>query len=242
MDRYHGDGGRGELDPVRLAATITHMDGDPQRRAWVLGLRRALPEATVTKDVRRELWATTRHGWLTVLRDRRATHGLVLVDDMEPCPRFRELLLDAVEARPDGPVVIFTMREKAMTAAREKGLSWIRGRTGCWGGSVVLPRAMADDFLAWERVNIDPGYPWDDTRINLYCLTFGVPIFITAPSLMQHVGDDRSTLGNPRTIGGRRRQSVWVADGSPVNWATGYVTDANAFSYTKEMARAGRRR
>lgn len=134
---------------------------------------------------------------------------------MLPCPNFLSLLNGAVEARPDSMICFFSMRG-VLLEAKDQGLSWIETENGLWGGAMVMPTDYIPQWLKWERANVKPDYPWDDTRMKLWAEHAVIPRFITAPSLAQHEGAAVSLVGNAN----RRRVSPWVSDGSPVDWST----------------------
>lgn len=224
---------------VTLSAAITHCDWDEHRRIWLNGVQRALPHAVVVRDTKRNLWDTTRRAWLAATADEYATHSLVMQDDMLPCRNFEALLVEALETRPEAVVCYFSMRQ-ALLKARSMKMSWLVSSDATWGGTTVLPRPLALDFLRWERANIDPAFKSADRRVVLYLVTHKIPVYVTAPSLVQHEGWDESLIGHPGRIGKLVRRSPWVADGEPIDWDTPALAMPGTVKFDKEMTKAAR--
>lgn len=223
---------------VTLGMAISHVDSEANRRAWVSEIRRECPAAVVVKDQRRNLWHTVRRTWLEALSHGH-THAVAMQDDMIPCPHFEALALSAIEARPDDAICYFSMR-KALGDARASGDPiWLDTPDACWGGTTILPESMAYDFLAWERRHIARSYPWDDRRLSMYLISHDLRCYVTAPSLVQHEGNDSSLMGNQASVAGRERKSHWVADGSPIDWRAARVCRvAGTLDFDKEMLKA----
>ena len=216
---------------VRIA--ITHAQWDEERRGYMAAITRRLGclPYEVVKDYDRVYWHTARRAW-EISRTMDETHLLVLSDDMLPCDNFCRLLNGALAARPTDIIAIFSMRQ-ALPEARQAGLHWVRTSEGAWGGSMVMPAALWHDLLVWERANVQPGYPHDDSRIKLYAENHGLPIMLTAPALVQHLGAATSLLG----FSNSRRVASWLADGSDIDWNTDALPRAGgSISHWKQEA------
>ena len=172
----------------------------------------------VVEDPKREgVWPTTKRAWKR-LWVTTGTHALVLQDDMLPCLGFYSLATAAIEANPSVPICFFTMRRMTLVEpARRAGLSWAAAPDVAIGGSTVMPMHLLEDFLKWEARNVDPAYPHDDGRLCLWAIDTKRLIWVTIPSLLQHVGD-KSTLGH----GGLDRTAGWYEDNPPdIDWTKG---------------------
>jgi hypothetical protein len=200
---------------IDLRVAITHYPvGD--RPGWLqeqLGLLERRPNVCVdTVGYRLENY---RCAWDVALRG--GTHLAVLSDDMLPCPNFEAQLAAALRVRPRSVICLFTMRQ-ILEDARELGYSWIETDNCAWGGAMVMPCDLWTEMATWERWNVidDAEHQSDDTRIALWVRATKRRIYLTAPSLVQHVGAGASTVGHSNV----RRVSSWVADMEPIDWDT----------------------
>lgn len=210
------------MTEVRIGVGIAHTDRDAKRRMWIREIEdRLCFPAAVVKDLERNLWRTNKAAiWAFANpKNRGTTHHLWLQDDMMPCPNFRSLLCGAVEARPDAVISLFTMRATAVAEAANRGVAWIETPDAAWGGTVVAPVDLWRDFLAWEHQNVRPDFKSADRRVSLWALARGIPIYVTVPSLLEHVGAADSLIGHSMT----NRTAAFLSDGSPVDWNTDAV-------------------
>jgi hypothetical protein len=82
---------------------------------------------------------------------------------------------------------------------------------------VAYWRAMG----VFERryVKDDRRHQSDDTRIALWVKHTRLPIYMTAPCLVEHVAPADSLIGHNN----RKRVATWLADGSPIDWMSGTI-------------------
>lgn len=205
---------------TNLAVAVTHASWaeDLTRHLVVERQREEVPGLLVVHDRHRTgAWDVTRDAYRGLLvRFPEATHHLVLQDDMQPCKGFLGLARGAVEARPDHPICLFTMR-KITREAYERGDSWAVSNEGGWGGSVIHPASWTEPYLTWDRGHVDPSYSSSDRRLMWW--THEVEghreVWHTAPSLLQHVGAGASLMGHSNRT---RVASVYDEDPGPIDW------------------------
>ncbi|MDQ5840772.1 MAG: hypothetical protein M3537_06455, partial [Chloroflexota bacterium] len=151
---------------------ITHVPGTRDR--MLEGLVAALGQATIVVNdhARRGCWPTVREAWRTLI-DAGFDHGLVLADDMIPCPDLTAALPVMAAARPGHPVGLYTGRHRLVEMARSAGSAWALTRDGWWGGSFMMPTSLAADWLDWCDLNVTPAYPHDDGRAGLWSVMTG---------------------------------------------------------------------
>lgn len=216
--------------PVRLSLVVTHAPFSGERRVMVQDLSRRikdkdlLVEFTILKDYDKAgPWPVSRKAWKMAGR-KGATHQLVLQDDVIPCRDFVKTLLKLVELKPDVPIGIYANR-KVVETARTAGSSWALIPDGAWGQAVLLPVALAWDFLRWERAHVTAHGEFVkkhyDTRVAMWLLKTKRPMWATVPSLIEHIAPSRSLLGFSHS----RRVARWFAgadkSGLDFDWSQG---------------------
>lgn len=209
---------------MSLDLAIMVMVDDPKRRADLISVQARLQglKATVIPGSKATtLWQSARKAWQTVMVGP-GSHGLVLQEDMLPCPNFRVAVEGAIAARPNDILCLFTSRHETLVRpAREAGKSWAVAPDATWGGSVVLPKVMIPKFLAWERMYVSPDYRHDDGRLALWAMATGRKVWVTVPSLLEHVGATRSVQGYGGGINRNRVASWYAEDGAAIDWTQG---------------------
>lgn len=213
---------------VDLNIAVTCVMSDAVRRADLVTLRRRIGRPVIVIDGDGlGLWPAVRRAWQTLMISS-GTHALVMAEDMLPCRRFYDLATAALEARSDSLVNFFTPRLETLVApARERGVHWGLGADATWGGSVAMPREWIGEFLRWEAEMISPDYPHDDGRLALWAIETGREVWVTVPSLLQHVGASRSVTGHGGIT--RNRVAAWyVDDPGDIDWTLGLLNPARS--------------
>lgn len=218
----------------RLAISVWHAPWDAKRRANLAQIQARLSPWIIKSpgaswgDAYRVIWKVandTQHsGWHTFRRAvingilTNSTHVLILADDMLPCQGFLQLAQAAIACHPESPMCFFSMRGSQLRA-QERGCHWVISPEGWWGGASLLPTQMWEDFLAWERANIDPAYKSSDRRVSLFCMQRKLDIWQTVPSLLQHMDPSTSLYGH---AGNARRVAALYPEGPiEIDWAGG---------------------
>lgn len=203
------------MGEVRLAIAIAHTPWDAQRRANIVEIQRRLGglkrineelvgfrviqerRGPPVKGEKRSCWPTVGAAYRWLAQQTKATHVIELADDSLPCRDFIEGAKNAFAAKPEEIVNFFTMRRSCVEPTLAAGKHWFTSPDSTWGGMMGMPRAVCADFLDWERQHVDPEYIHDDGRLNLY-LWHGIkkPIWVTVPSLLEHIDPGNSLLGH----------------------------------------------
>lgn len=177
----------------RLAVAVPTV---PARRELALKLvANHLPGSTMVLEDGSGLWHNARAAWRATVAMGRPW-CMVIQDDVSPVPGFLCYVEAAIEDRPTDILNLFCSRGRDMDQARGAGASWIEYDTVCFGQAIVMPREVAMDFLAWAELHTSPAWNMDDQRIALYACLEGRRLYSTAPSLMQHAEELRSTWAN----------------------------------------------
>jgi hypothetical protein len=166
---------------------------------------------------------------LKALRETRteATHALFLQEDILLCENFLPAVQRTVEVYPDDIISYYCPR-KICTVEHQNGRSWVAIRGGIWGQAMLYPVRHIPAILDWCASTLTDNYPHDDTAITAYCLDKGIRAMITIPSLVEHVGYDRSLLGHSAQIGKNvRRAALYIGDTDPlsIDWERRAITE-----------------
>jgi hypothetical protein len=198
----------------------------PERMPWVE--TKILPELgdlhpEICLDAKhRGLWWNAKRAWTRghVLG---GTHHLVLQDDILLCDDFvatAERALAALDARGLEVPVTFYANRKICEEVSVAGGRWAKIGDGCWGQALCMPTSAIHDFLSWERKSIVPEFRWDDSRWSIWCVERGRPAWATVPSLVEHVGSEHSSVGNPKNTG-RRARVLDLKGAHLLDWSAG---------------------
>ena len=144
-----------------------------------------------------------------VLHDPKATHHLVLQDDVLLSTGLPGVLGKLVEAVPDQPISLFAHDRKAWNklidqcARRCMVVRWLVLQRLNWGPAVMLPVKDIEPMIAWTERNVFlPNY---DMAIAYYYLSArGVPIWYCMPSLVDHRCEGESLVWDKKNQKGRR--------------------------------------
>lgn len=121
------------------------------------------------------------------------THMLVLQDDILPCRHFLYAVEDIIKLLPDKPITFFSNSDR-ITDAVNLGVNWVTLRTWRMAQAYVVPVQMIKDFLLWEAKHIKPEIFFDDDRWAMFLFYMGIKTYATAPSLVEHMGWNETTL------------------------------------------------
>jgi len=191
----------------------------PQRRTMAEALRVTLerqrcPDATylgMSVDTERQgPWASARPAWAMCLPSQH--YHMVLQDDIVVCADFLQTASHLLGLCPQRGPVTFWANRKQVPEAITAGCSWVR--IGVWWGAqaLAIPGDMVADMLDWVDGHEGQPFqdPWkthDDVRISAFFQHNKIPVYATAPSLVEHC--------NAPSLMGHRDQSarVWVGEG-----------------------------
>jgi hypothetical protein len=213
---------------VALSMAVGHAP-TAHRRAMLMAQQRAMGglramEAFVVRYGVSEDWKLRGYAgiWPTMRRafgmfDPRASHHLVLQDDMLPCVDFLPGVLRIIEHRPNHVIGLFNMRQSFLDGPRRRGHLWWTTDGNVYTGAIVMPVGFIRDFLDWDRKVVDPSYPHDDRRLGAWANVSGNVCWMTVPSLVHHMGIERSTIGHPNH-GHNRVERFWLGQTSPLSF------------------------
>ncbi|MGA4844494.1 hypothetical protein [Streptomyces sp. G45] len=215
----------------RLSAVVmTH----PRRRAAAEELARSAPpglvrvvmdpDPTGTPSVLR----TALAAWSAI--EEGATHQLVIQDDMTLSENFFDRVRCAIEELPDAALALFALWDSRNGAA----VRWGALAGGRWVEAVneyfpcvaiVLPRAVAEGFVAYGRARLG-GWP-DDILMHRYLRDRGVPRYVAVPNLAEH--QDHGSISGNAFRGPRRSVGFLPGDGTRAEGRTVAAPDVLPF-------------
>lgn len=173
-----------------ISYAVMHTPG--QRLEWLKAILAEFPGAVVVSGG--GIWDTARLAWREASLNGKASHVMVLQDDMLPFPGAHERLLDAIDTFPDAAISGFQPIGPASSYQYHLGeRAFFPGSGLVWGGSVVLPVEHARVWTDWaDQANLDcPEYA-DDTKLSEYLSRHSVPTYHLWPTLFDNVGWDQS--------------------------------------------------
>lgn len=126
------------------------------------------------------------------------THLLVLEDDVLPCFNFIPTVEKIINVLKNDPVTFFT-NSKAVDVALNEDINWIRLKIWYYTQSYVMPFRMMGNMLSWIDENVvDDDRHSDDERMAMYFYFHNQFVYATAPSLVEHIGWNSSSLKHDR--------------------------------------------
>jgi hypothetical protein len=190
------------------------------RRRNIDALQRRLPNARVSADPDPETvgsWKCERLAWQNWGG---GDYHVVLEDDVILCPFF-EQAVNAALAYAGESIVSFWANRKEIEAGREQALSWMRYRGKFYGTlAVAMPVGWIDAFVNWgDQGWLKYGATGVDWRMREFAQVFGIPIYMTVPSLVEHGAPSDSLLPHSN----RTRVARWFCDFDArlIDWTKG---------------------
>jgi lipooligosaccharide transport system ATP-binding protein len=200
---------------VRLsAAVMTH----PRRLDAARALRDRHPELDLQvvvdprPDAPPNALRTARAAWQAV--GARATHHLVVQDDMLLVDGIGALLERAAQERPTQVLSLFTewgsRTSHALRLAALEGASWVPALDPYTpSAAVLLPADVARGLVGYEPGAEAAGHP-DDLVVLNYLREYGLENLVSVPNLAEHAPAD-SLMGNDILMG-PRHSAVYAGD------------------------------
>ncbi len=124
----------------------------------------------------------------------KATHRLVVQDDIEAPPNFLELARIAIERRPRAAISYYTSWDSrngsAVRLAALTGAGLVRAVRNEWTPSValVLPAALGHEFARYAEKATGFNFN-DDTCMRAFLTAADYPSYLTVPNIVEHTGD-----------------------------------------------------
>ena len=178
---------------MNLAVRIQH---NPQRERWTKTLKNILAddssrEIRVITDTQNDLWNSAK---ITLQSyDAGDTHMMVLQDDVMPCKDLISTAERLIEIMPDETITLFSVQE-CILEAMNTNTHWVKKKIWRMAQCYIMPVPVIDDFLGYAERHIKPEIYFDDDRLAMYHLAKNKLVWATAPSLVEHLGWNATTL------------------------------------------------
>jgi mRNA-degrading endonuclease YafQ of YafQ-DinJ toxin-antitoxin module len=176
---------------MKLAIRIQHKA--KSREHWLKTMLLILNDkrVKVVTDADHSLYGS----WKKTIQShtKKDTHILILQDDILPCADFIQAVEHIIKLLPNEPITFFSNIDKVEEAVKS-GISWVKLKTWFMAQAYVLPIALAEDMYSWIEENIKPDVYMDDNRMATYMFYNRRYVYATAPSLVEHMGWNSSTL------------------------------------------------
>lgn len=129
------------------------------------------------------------------------THRLVMPDDMIVCNDFKIILNKIIHAHPDKVVNLFPFRyDMYSIKARKLTTPYIKSLGGVAGNGIIFPIEYLDVMVDWWKSNYKDTYHTMRSEEALigFLKIFMIPVIVTIPSIVQHIGDDYGSYINKK--------------------------------------------
>lgn len=151
-------------------------------------------------------WRTARAAWRQLGQQRRASHALLLQDDVTVCRDLKQGLERALRRRPNECVAPYA-NNQAIEKARDRGFAWASIPGGTWGQAICLPKPWIPGFLEFAETDFpcrrysrapvrELGEGNDDRRVACFLDAHDKTAWATVPSLVDHTHAGDSLLGH----------------------------------------------
>ena len=124
------------------------------------------------------------------------THRLVMQDDNELCPNFKEYLSKIINARPNDIIMLTNLDYmKEDEYIKELKSPYIPISHHVSGNALIIPVKYIDEVFGWlDRTypEIEKGNPHEDAAFAFWAKQAKVNCISTIPSIVQHIGDESS--------------------------------------------------
>jgi len=125
------------------------------------------------------------------------THVLVIQDDVIVCKYFLQTVEKIVELHPKQTISFFSPYQEVEKAIRRRQ-SFIQVGVFYYAQAYVMPTDKIRDFYEFSVKHISQKITQDDRRLAMYHLYHQDPVWVTAPSLVEHLAWDTTTTSSEK--------------------------------------------
>ena len=203
---------------MSISVAIQHGgDTDTFRRSCVLGIRKAIGNSAeqvhVVKDPERKGSLASFINCMRTHKD--ADWHLIIQDDVEFLLHNPIHELDRLtEVVTPGIVTLFAPRKEVTNMP----YGYLSKVYGTWGQANLFHKSIIPDFLDWvvPRKYLVKCRIGDDRVMSAYAYENNIDVYTPNPSLVEHVGHNRSMFGH--AMGLKARTTRTTIDSAPGEW------------------------
>lgn len=129
--------------------------------------------------------------------DGRCSHLLVIQDDVIVCKDFLETVEKIVQIHPEQTISFFSPYQEIDKAMRKRQ-EFIAVEVFYYAQAYVMPMAKVRDFYNFSVHHISQKITQDDRRLAMFHLHRNEPVWVSAPSLVEHLAWDTTTTSNEK--------------------------------------------
>lgn len=217
---------------IKLSISIVHYSKQSIRIEWIKEIKNIIsPHLNLLNgfDIYDDIEnlgpvENYKRCWSNIPSD--STHHLVLEDDMMPCNNFVPAVIKILELKPDNMIHLFSKND-AIYQSLSHNKHWYVTPDGISGGSAILPQRHFK-WYNWIEEHCEDKFQFvnnkiifGDTKLNYYALYNKEIIWNIAPSLLEHVGYNISSVGNK--TGEFRKSKFYIDKNDPllIDWSLG---------------------
>lgn len=127
------------------------------------------------------------------------SHMMVIQDDVLPCKDLVATARELVKIRPNNFISLFSAYDvtgEALRAGRHWGIL-----DRAWGlPCYIMPAKLVTQYLDFDAL-IKDDIVADDVRISMFLEYVNEPVYVTAPSLVEHLAFTNTTLSDSGKVG-----------------------------------------
>lgn len=150
------------------------------------------------------------------------THRVVLQDDVELAPNFKEYIDKIITAQPDAIFMLTALDFRAKNNYGDTLQSpYVNVGVFVSGCALVIPVKYINNMFEWIEKTYPNIYlcdPHEDAAIKIFADTYNIPCLTTVPSLVQHIGDVSTCCNYVTPL-----RTAYFSDWEKANWDNTFV-------------------
>lgn len=192
----------------------------PSRFRFHLDMMKKVPYAHLIIDTKQEGHFFDTFKACLAKADMSKPYVVVVQDDLDFCVNFTEtvekIIASAITEFGEAlPLVGLYCPRSSTKELKGTGKNFISMIGGSWGQANMYPTSWIKGFMEFSDLMFAPEYDSDDGRLTFWSAVTKTPWWVTAPSLVQHLGATVSTIG----FSNKNKVASWYAgEESPLSF------------------------